>query len=241
MTGLMVRIGADRSAGGGYWNGPVDSNTGRFVYVPIPEQQAQHPGLKTLYEALAPDLKAFGRPLPEYLRLQPMHLDPDFVHLTYGDRGGKAKQLETHLTAGDFIAFYAGLEDVHGARELVYAIVGFFVVDALVPAASVSSRERPNNAHTRCGLPPRPSDRIIIARPGVSGRLSHCLPIGRYRDRAYRVRPDLLKTWGGLSIKDGYLQRSARLPRFLHPDSFLRWFEQQQPRLLRVNNPVSTH
>jgi hypothetical protein len=36
---LLVRVGADRSKGGGMWNGPVDVRAGQFVYVAIPENR----------------------------------------------------------------------------------------------------------------------------------------------------------------------------------------------------------
>jgi hypothetical protein len=62
--------------------------------------------------------------------------------------------------------------------------------------------------------------------------------IGEWRDRAYRVRPELLAKWGGLSCKDGYIQRSGVPPAFLQPERFLSWFEEQNPRLLACNNPV---
>lgn len=61
-------------------------------------------------------------------------------------------------------------------------------------------------------------------------------PIGDYRDKAYRVWPDLLADWGGLSVKDGYLQRSARLPRFLDPERFQSWFKSKNTTLLQKNN-----
>jgi hypothetical protein len=76
----------------------------------------------------------------------------------------------------------------------------------------------------------------VRARPTVSGRLNRCLLIGEYRDRAYRVRRDLLEVWGGLSVKDGYLQRSARLPRLLDPPRFLRWLTMQGPTFISANN-----
>lgn len=60
--------------------------------------------------------------------------------------------------------------------------------------------------------------------------------MGEYRDRAYRVRKDVLNEWGGLSVKDGYLQRSARLPRLLDPARFMRWLERQGPSLIQANN-----
>jgi len=50
------------------------------------------------------------------------------------------------------------------------------------------------------------------------------------------VRCDLLEEWGGLSVRDGYLQRSARLPRFLDPPRFMAWLESQEPVLVQANN-----
>jgi hypothetical protein len=66
--------------------------------------------------------------------------------------------------------------------------------------------------------------------------LQRCLPIGEYRNGAYRVRASLLEDWGGLNVKDGYLQRSARLPRFLDTPKFLRWLKDQKADLLQANN-----
>ena len=188
------------------------------------------------YNILSSVLARFRVTLPPHLRLQHMHLDPDFMHLTYGDQGERAKQLRTNLHANDTIAFYAGLADVHGAAELVYAIIGLFVVQDFVLAAEIPAHDRDTNAHSRRVLPPGAQDLIVRGRSGVSGRLKRCLPIGEYRDRAYRVRPDLLDEWGRLSVRDGYLQRSARLPRFLEPLRFLRWMERQQPVLIQANN-----
>ena len=42
--------------------------------------------------------------------------------------------------------------------------------------------------------------------------------------------------WGGLSVKDGYLQRSAGLPRFLDAGRFTGWLERQRPCLMQANN-----
>jgi len=95
---------------------------------------------------------------------------------------------------------------------------------------------RHTNAHSRRILQPDAQDLIVRGRPGVSGRLERCLPIGDYREKAYRVRPDILEEWGGLSVKNGYLQRSARLPQFLDPERFQRWFNCRNPVWLQTNN-----
>jgi hypothetical protein len=165
-----------------------------------------------------------------------MHLDPDFAHLTYGDQGERAKQLRAQLQPGDLIVFYAGLADIRSATKLVYAVVGLMFVDRFYLAAAVPASERDRNAHSRRILAEGAQDIVVAGRPETSGRLWRCVPIGEYRDRAYRVRRDVLDAWGGVSVKDGYLQRSARLPRFLNPKQFLRWFANQGASLVQSNN-----
>ena len=164
-----------------------------------------------------------------------MHLDPDFNHLTYGDRNQRGNRLRI-LEAGDVIIFYAGLWDTRPARELVYAIIGKFEVERWTLAANVSPGDWDKNAHSRKILDADADDIIVYGRPGASGRLERCIPIGEWRERAYRVRKDLLEEWGGLSITNGYIQRSVYLPCFLDPERFLKWFKRQNPKLIQRNN-----
>lgn len=236
MKALLVRVGADKSPGGGGWNGPVDSATGEFVYVAIPENSPVHPGLEKPYSALTASLARFQVKLPAHLRMQHMHLDPDFAHLTYGDQRERAKQLQNYLKPGDRIIFYAGLADTREKGSLIYAIIGLFVVERFLLAVQVAPMERDSNAHSRRILAPDAQDLIVQARPEGSGRLKQCIPIGEYRNKAYRVRKELLNAWGGLQVKDGYLQRSARLPKFSDPERFMRWFDAQLPILIQANN-----
>lgn len=235
MNSLLVRVGADSSAGGGFWNGPVDPVSNRFVYVSIPETKAVHKGMEKPYIALEPILSKFGVSLPHHLREQHMHLDPDFSFLTYGDQGQRASQLSA-LDQGDSLVFYAGLAIPGTRSHLVYAIIGIFVIDEVIRAGEVSASDRAINAHTRRILAPGAQDLIVRARPRVSGRLERCVPIGERRDRAYRVQRDLLTAWGGLSVNDGYLQRSARFPKFLNPGLFQNWLESKRPTLQQINN-----
>lgn len=237
VNALLVRVGADQSRGGGIWNGLVDTQSGKFAYVAIPENSPVHPGMEKPYSAVEQALSTFGASLPPGLRSRHMHLDPDFRHLTYGDAGERAKQLRKHLSSpGDLIVFYAGLRDVAGRKELVYAIIGVFIVEAMMLATDIPDSDRDINAHSRRILAEGAQDVIIRARPGISGRLERCLSIGEWRDRAYRVRRDVLEAWGGLSVKDGYLQRSARLPKFHDPMQFQRWLDSKDPVLVQANN-----
>jgi hypothetical protein len=237
MGSLLVRVGADQSPGGGFWNGPVNSRSNEFVYVPIPETKSVRTGLEKPYSALLPVLSKYGVALPVHLREQNMHLDPDFDYLTYGDQGERAKQLRTKLQQGDMIVFYAGLRDMQEHR-LIYAIIGLFIVKEIMLAANLSSVAWGINAHSRRNLVDGAEDLIVRAQPKVSGRLQRCIPIGELRNRVYRVRNDLLDAWGGLDIKDGYIHRSARLPAFRDAAKFHRWFQAQKPELVAENNPA---
>jgi hypothetical protein len=165
-----------------------------------------------------------------------MHLDPDFNELTYGDVGDRRGREIAKLTAGDLLVFYAGLKPIRPCgHRLLYALTGFYVVDEVLAVGDVPSIRWHENAHTR-RLSQRPTDIVVRARRGVSGRLTRCVAIGEWRDRAYRVRQDVLDEWGGLSVKDGYLQRSAVPPNFLDAEQFYRWFGSLGIPLVAANN-----
>ena len=242
VRGALVRIGVDQAYGG--WNAPVDPDSGRFVYVPIPEgaDVRFHPACDRRFTEVGGALDAFGASakhsharLPESLRERSMHLDPDFETLTYGDVGARRGSHLREFTSGDVIAFYAGLRPPSRAvGGMVYAVVGLFVVDEVVNAADVPRDRWHENAHTR-KIVRGDSDIVVRARRGESGRCERCVPIGEFRDRAYRVRRDLLDVWGGLSVRDGYIQRSARPPRMLDAPKFLSWFARQGVALVEDN------
>ncbi len=216
---VLVRIGVDHSFG--EWNAPANPKTGEFIYVPIPEKQgtAFHPGCERRYEELEPMLRTFAEDAgldllrdlkcPPDLLKRPMHLDPDFDHLTYGDVGDRRGSHMRKLREDDLLVFYAGLRPCTDCEhKLIYALVGLYVVQEVVDVASVAQDRWGENAHTR-KKKRGSSDIIVRAKPAVSGRFKHFIPIGEYRDGAYRVRTDILEEWGGLTVKDGYIQSSA--------------------------------
>lgn len=229
---LLVRVGADQSPAGGHFNSPVDVSTGRFVYVGIPETRpilrgCEHPYRST---ALTARLARMGVRLPDALRGRNMHLDPDFQHCTYGDHGVRATQL-ARLERGDMIVFYAGLRAA-ARHELVYALVGQLTVDRHVLAGDIEDLSI--NVHAQRN-PVDHDDVVVVGSRARSGRYTRCMPIGAFRERAYRVRRELLREWGGLSVRNGFLQRSGGFPVFLHPQQFLAWLAAQHPRLIRRN------
>jgi hypothetical protein len=239
MNGLLVRVGADQGEGGGWWNAPANSTTNQFAYVPIPETRRIRRGFAKPYNLLANAVKRFGVALPNHLAKSNMHLDPDFNYLTYGDRGEpghRGAQIKNKLHRGDLLVFYGSFTDVNPNPQLIYAIIGLYVIDSVDLAAAIPQSRWNENAHTRRVLGPNATDIVVTAKSEVSGRLRTYIPIGEYRNRAYRVRRYLLKTWGDLTVKDGYLQRAARLPAFRDAAKFYRWFLSNSPSFLQKNN-----
>jgi hypothetical protein len=242
MKAVLVRIGVDHSYGA--WNAPLDPRTLRFLFVPIPDndQKEYSPGNCRSYNEIAAPLAEFeersgvGRlPCPPALQQCNMHLDPDFDHLTYGDNGTRRGARIARLGPNDLVVFYAGLRSIITPRHLVYALVGLFVVEEVVRAVCVPPDRRHENAHTRWKAI-SDDDIVVRGKRGESGRLDHGIPIGEWRDRAYRVRRDIEAAWGGLTVRNGYIQRSAVPPEFLDGARFYDWFRRQDVKLLERNN-----
>jgi hypothetical protein len=242
MNGALVRVAIDQSDRSGRWNAPMDSGTGRFCYVPIPDKEGKlyRPGLCRRYEEVLPALDKFSgtkgaNSLPEGLLNRFMHLDPDFEHLTYGDNTKKQGKALKDLGKGDFVVFFSSLRCIENG-ELVYALIGFYEIAENISAASVEPARYHENAHTRWQSI-KEMDIVIRANPdrGKSGRLEKYIPIGEYRDGAYRVTKELQRAWGGLEVRDGFLQRRVT-PRFTDARRFRIWFEQQDVTLIHSNN-----
>jgi hypothetical protein len=231
---LLIRVGADSTPLGGSWNPPMDSRTGEFAYVPITEECTTRADLRTGYDEAAAACAGFGCELPGHLRRQTSHLDPDFAALTYGDQKSRADQIAAKLGAGDLIAFYASFRDV-ATTSLVYALVGLYRIAKLERAGTVADDKRWRSAHTRRD-PVRGSEIIVTADPATSGRFRRGVEFCDRRDGAYRIRRDLITEWGGVTVKDGYVQRSGRLPELSDPRRFLTWLTHQDIELVHRNN-----
>lgn len=237
----LVRVGVDQAYG--RWNAPYDPATGEFVWVPIPEARPHAKGLGTNYSSVAAAVRSFAKAhgradlaLPAELLDRPTHLDPDFDTLTYGDNGAHRGKGIAASAPGDMLVFYGGLRSLDPReKRLVYALLGLFVVKEVVRAGDIPAVRRGENAHTR-RVPIRADDVIVRGEPGLSGRLVRALPFGELRDGAYRVTRELLAEWGGLSCKDGFVQRSAVPPTFLDPQRFLRWWRKQEVDLVAAND-----
>ncbi len=251
MRAILVRVFVDGKYGG--WNAPVDPESGEFVYVPIPDDHdaTWHPGCKRLYGEVRPVVETFLAKrhvppvrvfkMPKELDAFPMHLDQDFEHLTYGDVGDKRGSGVRTLGENDLVVFYAGLRSTRREdKQLVYGIVGFYVVDEIVSVHDVPLDRASENAHTRTEVRGA-SDFVLRAKHGLSGRCERCVPIGEFRAPSnYFVRPDLFERWGGFQTtsgepRNGYLTMSAVPPEFASPERFLEWWREQDVSLVSNN------
>lgn len=157
MKAILIRVGTDLEYDG--WNAPVDPRSKQFVYVPIPESQRPLPKLARTYDEIVSALQHFSDALqldpnicptvPRELMGRPMHLDPDFAYLTYGDNGDNRGAKLKNLTTGDLLVFYAGLRPLGVGKALLYALGGLFVVDRVELAKDVPEERWHENAHTR--------------------------------------------------------------------------------------------
>lgn len=252
MRAILIRVGADKSDGGGNWLAPVDPDSGRFVYVPIPEKAFDfHPGCERRFDEVADPLMGFlsehrapagyWRSRMEAKRGQPMHLDPDYEHLTYGDLGDVRGRDLRNFEPDDLIVFYSAFKPIRAAVSLVYAVVGVYVVDEIVFAPSVEDARRRENAHTR-KADRAPRDIVVRARPGVSGRCEWCIPVGEKRGASnYYLRREVEDAWGGLVKADGsprkssWLNMSGSMPLLGNPEGFTRWWATQHVPLVQRN------
>lgn len=255
MRAVLIRVGADGTSDGGEWNAPVHRPSGRFVYIPIIEDTvAFHPGTERRFDEVDKPLFQFlsehREPLTHWRRRmdaklgQPMHLDPDYEHLTYGDNGARRGSVFHGFGPGDLIVFYSGLRAVPREDDLVYAMVGVYVIDEIVKSATlVEDSRRHENAHTRKASV-HAHDLVVRARPGVSGRCERCIPIGGKRgtDRSnYYLLPELESAWGSFIKKDGErwnspcLNRSATPPVLGDAPGFWKWWQAQNVALVRRN------
>lgn len=148
----------------------VDAD-GRFEYVPIPEkgpttetatfgsiQQRHGEGsMADLLDRIRPNSEGEWLTDPAAIREQPVHHDPNFGALTYGEhRPGYVGKLRT-LEPGDVVAFYAGFPTPTSPYKHRH-LIGWFTVErapvVLEPSMEHAEKEavfetHPRNAHAK--------------------------------------------------------------------------------------------
>jgi hypothetical protein len=169
MAVVLVGVGADS---GNVDPVPALLDGRRFEYVPIPEKSTETTETKTLgsmpqrhgdgplsalVDGIRPGSEGDWIRGEERIRTHPVHHDPNFEALTYGE-GGKDSNINAivdHLEAGDVLGFYTGLET---AGRLHRYLFGYFtlatdpvVLDAETPAETRAAvlEEHHENAHAK--------------------------------------------------------------------------------------------
>ena len=142
------------------------------------------------------------------------------------------------MQEGDFIAFFAGFRPTTASYEhtLAYCLFAIFFVQRVQQVRDLTLAQRVACAHGR--RKHALDDFVVQADPATSGRFPRAIPIGEFRQNAYRVRRELLQEWGDLTVRDGYIQRSAQPPHFKNPRRFLKWLNarpETTPHLLKTN------
>lgn len=147
MTVALLGVGADSTNASPT---PPVYPDGTFEYIPIPESQGPEGTVETrtygntalrhqdapmadYLDTIVPDPNEGTRFSGEQLADWPLHHDPNFEALTYGEttsRGSYTRILRT-LEPGDLVAFYTGLRTDDAAYRHRY-IIGYFTVAAVV-------------------------------------------------------------------------------------------------------------
>ena len=235
MRGLLVRVGVVRPAVHGMprWTCP----RANLCTCPIPESRPLPPwdGVQN-YDKLVPPPGARGYNATGDLEGKSSHL---IRILSFSPtetkapaQGGYGRCLGKAQVSSPFTPRPEGRKN---QRELMNALIGLYHVAKVLEVKAFPRSRWHQNAHTRRTR--SNGDVVVLAEKGRSGRFARCIVIGRYRDRAHRVDRPVLNAWGGLAVRDGYIQRSARLPEFVKPARFLGWLEAQNPQLIAANNP----
>jgi hypothetical protein len=244
MQGVLLRVGCDLTKKGGRWNPPCRPSSWDYAYVPIPEGIGyRHISDPPTYAQFESAVRRLRCELPHHLSSDTkVHVDPDFQSLSIGEpfyvsRGLSSRgRILSRLHPGDFIAFYSSFRPTSPLPDrFAYCLIGLFVVNRVTRVSQLTIEERIRCAHGR--REKSSNDLVVWGSCSTSGRFTRAIPIGEYQQRAYRVTRELLKAWGGLTVNDGYIQRSAIPPRFLAPAQFLGWLKDQEGvyPLLRYN------
>lgn len=175
MTVVLCGVGLDSTNADDV---PSLNSDGTFDYIPIPESYltAETETLgswrlnnrsrlenKDIYaseiiEKLRPSNSGNSISDRRIIETHPLHRDPNFDALTYGDRFEYDGSALLELNPGDIVGFYTGLgiEDEDGNRRKERFIIGYFTVDSIVDLRGLERHEYrdklleyPENAHVK--------------------------------------------------------------------------------------------
>ncbi|MFC7195034.1 hypothetical protein ACFQL4_10845 [Halosimplex aquaticum] len=169
MTVVLCGVGADT---GNVRPVPAVDPAGRFEYVPIPEKGAtsetatygtldcrhRDGSLADLLDGVRPASDGDWLTDPEAIRDRPVHRDPNFEALTYGEhRPGYVAKLRD-LDPGDAVAFYGGFPGPETDYKHRYLFGYFTVAESPVVVEPEMDPGRKRHCWTTTPRTPTPSD-----------------------------------------------------------------------------------
>lgn len=216
MTVALIGIGADST--NATPTPPIyPDNT--FEYIPIPESEPtvesrtygttplrhQSGSMATYLDGIDPDGNGEHSITGSDLAGWPLHHDPNFEALTYGETQsrGAYTALLRHLSAGDIVAFYTGLQGATDQYTHRY-LIGYFTVERILDLRTVNtdiSDQAPKyfdgldaNAHVKRFRASGHIDpgAVLIEGTAPGGRLRAAIPISRHHGGGHHyLRPEL--------------------------------------------------
>jgi len=177
---VLLRVGIDSGSGG--IQGPLFKD-GSFEFVCIPDNKgvSVHRYGTCVGKNGIPHSDYFPAGKRKAVAGQHVHLDPEFETFTYGDPTLPKRSLRT-LEKGDFLIFYAGLQDWdedagwNRNHSPALYIVGYFVVELAGMAGDFSRTtlrvEFGKNFHVRYpSVFELQKDQLVLVKGGTGSRL----------------------------------------------------------------------
>lgn len=208
MAVVLCGIGCDTTNAGRV--APLRED-GRFDYIPIPEKTRdteesvtydtwylrQEEGVAAdLFSTITPDPSEGTKVRGDALQDWPLHHDPNFEALAYGEHRPNYVRRLQRLDPGDVVGFYAGLRLPEGERAHRY-LIGYFTVDGIdvIPPdasgteAAAVFENHPENAHAkraRAGGRYYDEETVVLVDGQEPGGLFERDPV---RMSTYEVKP----------------------------------------------------
>jgi hypothetical protein len=211
MTVVLVGVGADTE----HLRPALElTEDGVFDYIPIPESyptiedstygnwQLQHRGgyASEFVDKISPRGEdSDWIEDSEQIESHPVHHDPNFEAMTFGDRrgqGGKGTTLVKHLdsTGEDILGFYTGMREGPDDSNLNRFLYGYMSVETVHDLSQLDGDEYhdaidqfPKNAHAKrlaAAGTPKHDDLVIVEGCSPTSRLDTPIKISERLDRA---------------------------------------------------------
>lgn len=206
MSLVLVGVAADSDNTS---NCPPIFNDGTFEYIPIPEENETTETATYRSEGFDEYLSyvVHHDEKTDAFDEIPIHHDPNFESLTFGDPG-KSRSKLLGLSENDVLGFYSGLTPPGQSRPKHRYLIGYFVVDRVVDFNSLDESEvkseveqNRNNAHIKRYLtshdPRHLSDLVIVQGKQPGGQLDKAIKLsgGQPSEPNYYFREKWSEAW----------------------------------------------